>query len=206
MNLFGLWCINYVKRWVRDARYTLEGIVEKDEGYFTIESSQIGQNKGKRSHRSAGKRYVSVMPDSTTLEDSKTGKKSNQIRYFKAKVLQTHQSTEINKMIRQSVIKEDIVFTDISTSYVDIADYIELHFTEKSSKESTQETLNWVHIFISNANGNLLGNYHKVKEKYLQLYLDEFVYTLNKRYFENRLFEKVVRPISQDYDTSRRYS
>jgi hypothetical protein len=167
MNLFGLWCINYVKRWVRDARYTLEGIVEKDEGYFTIESSQIGQNKGKRSHRSAGKRYVSVMPDSTTLEDSKT---------------------------------------DISTSYVDIADYIELHFTEKSSKESTQETLNWVHIFISNANGNLLGNYHKVKEKYLQLYLDEFVYTLNKRYFENRLFEKVVWPISQDYDTSRRYS
>jgi hypothetical protein len=59
MNLFGLWCINYVKRWVRDARYTLEGIVEMDEGYFTIESSQIEQNKGKRSQRAAGKRNVS---------------------------------------------------------------------------------------------------------------------------------------------------
>ncbi len=30
---------------------------------------------------------------------------------------------------------------------VDIADYIEMHVTEKSSKESTEETLKWVCIY-----------------------------------------------------------
>ncbi len=68
-----------------------------------------------------------------------------------------------------------------------------MHVTEKSSEqESTEETLKWVHIAISNAKRNLLGNYHKIKGKYLQLYLDEFVYKLNRRYFEDRLFERVV--------------
>lgn len=32
----------------RDARYTLEGMIEFDEGYFTIKSSEIEQEKGIR--------------------------------------------------------------------------------------------------------------------------------------------------------------
>lgn len=67
-----------------------------------------------------------------------------------------------------------------------------MHITEKSSKEATKETLKWVHICITNAKRNLLGNYHKIKGKYLQLYLNEFVYKLNRRYFGERLFERVV--------------
>ncbi len=176
----------------RDARYTLEGMVEMDEGYFTVQSSEIEQNKGKRGRGAAGKRNVAVMAESTPLEHGKKEPTSNQVRYFKAKVLQTHLSKEINQIIKESIDPEAVVFTDKSTSYVDISDFIELHITEKSSKQSTEETLKWVHIFISNAKRNLLGNYHKIKGKYLQLYLDEFVYKLNRRYFEDRLFERVV--------------
>lgn len=29
----------------RDARYTLQGMIEFDEGYFTVESSEIEQEK-----------------------------------------------------------------------------------------------------------------------------------------------------------------
>ena len=67
-----------------------------------------------------------------------------------------------------------------------------MHVTEKSTKESTAESLRWVHIFISNDKRNLLGNYHKVKGKYLQLYLNEFVYKLNRRYFGEKLFDRIV--------------
>ncbi|WP_264857506.1 transposase, partial [Capnocytophaga catalasegens] len=45
---------------------------------------------------------------------------------------------------------------------------------------------------ISNAKRNLLCNYHKIKRKYLQLYLDEFVYKLNRRYFGEHLFDRLV--------------
>ncbi|MFT5336557.1 MAG: hypothetical protein ACJAY8_000769 [Sphingobacteriales bacterium] len=69
---------------------------------------------------------------------------------------------------------------------------MELPFTEKSTKETTKETLRWVHVFISNAKRTLLGNHHKVKHKYLQLYLNEFSYKLNRRYFGDKLIERVV--------------
>lgn len=184
----------------RDARYTLEGMIEFDEGYFTVESSKVEQNKAKRGRGAAGKRNVAVMAESTPLEDVNNGNKSNQVRYFKAKVLNTHLADEINQTIQAELDNKTIVFSDQSTSYVNIADFIELHVTEKSTKESTEETLKWVHIFISNAKRNLLGNYHKIKGKYLQLYLDEFVYKLNRRYFGDRLFERVVIANITGYD------
>ena len=176
----------------RDARYTLEGMIEMDEGYFTVESSEIEKSKGKRGRGAAGKSPVSVMAESTQLEDIETGEKSSQCRYFKAKVLESLQANEINDTIKESFDEKSIVFTDDSTSYVDISDYVEIHISEKSSDKLTKETLRWVHITISNAKRNFLGNYHKIKGKYLQLYLNEFVYKLNRRYFGEKLFDRLV--------------
>ena len=90
------------------------------------------------------------------------------------------------------------MFSDKSTSYVHIADLVETHIMEKSTKETTNETLKWVHIAISNAKRNLLGVYHKVKGKYLQLYLDEFCYKLNRRYFVERLFDRMVIAVANN--------
>ena len=176
----------------RDARYTLEGMIELDEGYFTVESSEIEQEKGIRGRGAVGKSNVAVMAESTVLKDIETGKKSNPCRYFKAKVLTDHTSEKINQTIQESISEKSILFTDKSTSYIDIADYVEIHITEKSNKETTVETLKWVHIAISNAKRNFLGNFHKIKGKYLQLYLNEFVYKLNRRYFEEKLFDRLV--------------
>ena len=176
----------------RDGRYTLEGMIEFDEAYFTVESSEIEQKKGIRGKGAVGKQNVAMMAESTLLEDIETGKKEKQVRFFKAKVLEGHDGEEINETIKESIGNQSIVFTDKSTSYVDIADFVELHITEKSNKETTKEILKWVHITISNAKRNLLGNYHKIKRKYLQLYLNEFIYKLNRRYFGDKLFERLV--------------
>ena len=176
----------------RDAKYTLEGMIEFDEAYFTVESSEIEQEKGIRGKGAVGKQNVAMMAESTPLEDIDSGKKEKQVRFFKAKVLDGHNGEEINETIKESIDNQSIVFTDKSASYVDIADFVELHIMEKSSKETTEETLKWVHIAISNAKRNLLGNYHKIKRKYLQLYLNEFIYKLNRRYFGDRLFERLI--------------
>jgi len=114
------------------------------------------------------------------------------VRYFKARVLDSHQSEGINGVVRDCMEDDAIVFSDKSTSYVDISDLVELHVTEKSDAKTTKETLKWVHIAISNAKRTLLGNYHKIKRKYLQLYLNEFIYKLNRRYFGDKLFDRLV--------------
>jgi transposase-like protein len=176
----------------RDARYTLEGMIELDEGYFTVASSELEQSKGIRGKGAVGKANTLIMAESVPLEDIETGKESKSCRYFKAKVLDSHSSQEINQTVQQAIDSESIVFSDKSSSYVDIADFVELHITEKSDKVTTKETLRWVHITIGNAKRNLLGNYHKIKRKYLQLYLNEFVYKLNRRYFGQRIFDRVI--------------
>lgn len=51
--------------------------------------------------------------------------------------------------------------------------------------------LKWVHIAISNTKRNFLGIYHKINGRYLQYYLDEFVYKLNRRNFKS-IFERLV--------------
>jgi hypothetical protein len=177
----------------RDDRYTLEGMIEMDEGYFTIEASQQAHETQKAGRGSKTKSNVMVMAESTVLEDIDTGKVERQCRYFKAKVLDDHRVEGTDQTLMDAIDGErTIVFTDKSTSYVNIADYVEIHVTEKSNEQTTKETLKWVHIAISNAKRNFTGTYHKIKKKYLQLYLNEFVYKLNRRYFGERIFDRLV--------------
>ena len=92
-----------------------------------------------------------IMVKSTPLEDPKANTKDRQCRYFKAKVLTDYKSDGVNDTVKGFLDKQSIIFTDKSTSYVDIADFIELHISGKSDKQTTKETLKWVHITISNA-------------------------------------------------------
>ncbi len=183
----------------RDKLYTLEGMVEFDEGYFSTETSEKDKQNLKRGRGSQKQTNVAVMAESTLLEDIDTGKKSKHCRYFKMKVLETHTSDEINEVIEDSFDEKCIVFSDKSTSYVNISDYVEVHVSEKSTRETTTKVLPWVHIIISNAKRTLLGIYHKIKGKYLQLYLDEFCYKLNRRYFGDRLFDRLTIAMADNH-------
>src|SRR5690606_12964565 len=79
----------------RDDRYTLEGMIEMDEGYFTVESSELEKSMAKRGRGAAGKQNVAIMAESTPLEDLERNKTTKHCRYFKAKVLESHSKDEI---------------------------------------------------------------------------------------------------------------
>ncbi len=174
----------------RDEKYILEGIVELDEGYFEIATSN--EKNLKRGRGSQSKRNVAVMAESTPLENLKTGKSSSHFRYAKMKVLNSHKSNEINDLAADSIEKNAVIITDKSTSYEDFSQLFETHLSFKSDKKTTKTTLKWVHITISNAKRNLLGVYHMIKIEYLQNYLNEFCYRLNRRYFGERLFDRMA--------------
>jgi len=181
----------------RDALYQLEGAIEFDEGYFEKATSK--KIKIKRGRGSKRQMNVAVMAESTPLENIETNTKSSQCRYFKMTVLNDHKAKTINKVIADNFDEKSIVFSDKSTSYVNISDYVETHMTEKSDKKVTETTLKWVHIAISNAKRTLLGVFHKIKGKYLQLYLNEFCYKLNRRYFTNRVFDRLTLAVAKSY-------
>ena len=105
----------------RDNLYKLDDMVEFDEGYFPTEISEKEKRNLKRGRGSQKQTNVAVMAESVPLEDIETGKTSKQCRYFKMKVLQNHLSNGVNTVVEESFNEKCIVFSDKSTSYVDIA-------------------------------------------------------------------------------------
>lgn len=178
----------------RDDRYGLEGMVEFDEGYFSVPVKK--GTKLKRGKGSQRKASVAVMAESTPLEDPKTKKKSSQCRYFKMKVLPSQEAKDINEVVEKDLNEQTIVFSDKATNFVDIAKYVEAHVTEYSDEHTNKTTLKWVHIAISNAKRMFLGIYHWFHGSRLQNYLNEFCYKLNRRYFGNRKFDRLATAIA----------
>lgn len=83
---------------------------------------------------------VAVMAESIPL----TNENGNNYRhpgYFKMKVLTSHLKSEINQVVQDNFDQASIVFSDKSTSYVNISNFVEAHLTQKSDKSTTKETL-----------------------------------------------------------------
>jgi hypothetical protein len=118
----------------KDNLYDLEDMIEFDEAYSAVVTKASNRQKLKRGRGSQKQSNVAVMTESVPLEDPNTGKRSKQCRYFKMRVLDTHKKEEVNTLIGDNFQDTSIVFSDKSTSYVDIGDYVEVHTTEKSSE------------------------------------------------------------------------
>lgn len=181
----------------RDGLYKLSDMIEFDEGHFIHQTNKTEKSKTKPGRGSTTHTNVAVMAESFPVEEMEDVEKGNQkvekqCRYFKMKVLEDFKSEEINQVVQSSIHPQSIVFTDNSTSYVDMEQFIETHITENSSPESSTSHLKWVHIIIANAKRTFAGVYHKMKRKYLQNYLDEFAYKLNRRFMFKKLFERTL--------------
>lgn len=174
----------------RDGRYLLQDIVEFDEAYMSVPAPR--DSVLKRGRGSQRKQNVAVMAESTPLEDIDSGRTESQCRYFKFKALNGQGAHEINRCVAQNIDKRAIILSDRSTSYTDLAHLVDAHVTFLSGRETVKTTLKWVHVAISNAKRTFLGIYHFMRQHYLQLYLDEFCYKLNRRFFGTQLFERLT--------------
>lgn len=176
----------------RDALYTLKDMIEFDEGYIGIATPGRVKDQLKRGKGSQRKAEVGVSAESIPLEDLDTGKTSRFCGYFKMEVLGKVDGNHIKQFIKKNTEGDIVLFTDKNTVYSQLEDIVETHFTVVSGKDSTNDTLRWVHKAISNLKRKLLGINHMITYKYLQNYLNEFVYKLNRRYFGDRLFDRLI--------------
>jgi hypothetical protein len=96
------------------------------------------------------------------------------------------------EFVKDSIEPKSVLFTNKNTAYVNLEKMVEKNIKVISSSESANGDLNWVHTAINNLKKNLLGIYHIVSEKHLRNYLNEFAYKLNRRYFGDKLFDRLV--------------
>lgn len=151
----------------RDDRYMLDGEIEIDEGFFTVDVEESDKDREK-------------------------GQKDRKVGHIKMKVVGNLGAATIDGKVKQFVSGESVIDSDDSTSYVNLKDIVKEHHPQVIPKKETGKVLPWVHIAISNAKRLLLDIHHAISPEHLQSYLNEFCYKFNRRYFGDRLFDRLL--------------
>ncbi len=182
---------------LRDQRYQLDKVVELDEGFFesvdTEKDKDKKDDKPKRGRGSQKQSKVLVMA-STIHPSRKSGKhqKPTSFRFVKMLVINDLRAKTIEGEVDKSIDSDSIVVSDNYPSYSKLKDHVWVHEVHKVSPKEAGNILPWVHTMISNAKRTLLGIHHMVSKKYIQDYLDEFCYKVNRRYFGENLFDRLL--------------
>ena len=175
----------------RDDLYLLKGMVEYDKAYVEKATKRMVQDRIKHGKESRKQAIVVVASGSTQLENPLSRKEGFYCGFFKLKVFVDVTRESLKEFIKESMDTKSVLFSYKNPAYVNLEKMVENLIKVKSYYESANGDLNWVHTAISNLKRNLLGIYHMVSEKHLQSYLNEFEYKLNRRYFGDKLFDRL---------------
>jgi hypothetical protein len=118
--------------------------------------------------------------------------------YWKLNVVNTtHETTQNDE--KESFEEKQLTFTSQGEIKDSIDPFIEAKSLCTNGQKANKNELFWKNIILNNAKKILHGIYHKIKGKYLQLYLDEFCFKLNRRYSGEALFERLTSALAKTY-------
>ena len=185
----------------RDDKYTLKGMIELDEGFFSTEVPLEKKcEKLKAGAGSQRKSKVLVIAESKDEEHPKKGQKLKSVKHIKMIVIPDAKAKTIDALAEKTIEKDSVITTDDSSSHVHFKDMFTEHKSQVIDPKDIGKVLPWVHIAIANSKTQLADMYHGVKPEFLQEYLNEFCYKFNRRYFGEDLFERLVM-IASSYRT-----
>lgn len=95
-------------------------------------------------------------------------------------------------IVKVQVYKSAELITDVSISYTRLIEYVKSHEAKVIDSKMVHVLLPWGHIAISNSKRLFLDVHHKIKNEYIQYYLNEFCYKLNRRYFGDNIFDRLL--------------
>jgi len=178
---------------LRDNKYEFEGVVELDDAFFKTHSDDEKDSKTKRGRGSQKQSTVLVMAKVEPKRGRpKTHKKSSAFRYVKMIVIPDSTAQTMNDVVSANTDSLSVIKSDGWRGFNKIKEVSSKHIQKVVTPKEASKILPWVHTMISNAKRNFLGINHKIKDDYLQNYLDEFCYKVNRRYFGQDLFERLM--------------
>ncbi len=182
----------------RDKKYKLRGDIEIDDSFFeTVDLTEPDpeqpfqeQKRGRGSNRQS---KVLVMVESTPNPKQENPNKKKRIMGFaKMVVMDDLAKNGINYEIQKSAENSSTVWSDAYPAFFSINSVVAKHIKEVIPSKQAHEKLPWVHATISNAKRQFLGVHHSIGKDYLQNYLNEFCYKLNRRTFKEDLFDRMI--------------
>jgi hypothetical protein len=178
----------------RDSRYKLRGDIEVDDSFFEIVDPETpNDDEQKRGRGSNRQKKVLVMVESTPNPKQFNPHKKKRIMGFVKMVTMDNLTTVgINYELQKSVASSSTIWSDAYPSFSQINQVVAKHIKEVTPSKEAHEKLPWVHAMISNAKRLFLGVHHSIGKEYLQNYLNEFCYKLNRRTFNDDMFDRMI--------------
>jgi hypothetical protein len=176
----------------RDARYQLAGLVEMDESFF----GPPGQKRGRGSERK-----ITVLCAVSRYRDQKGRERPG---FAHMRVVENASAASIEGFLerlgcgpRTSEGRQmlEAIRTDGWRSYGRVAQDKGLTHCKVVLRDpkAAGRLLPWIHRVISNAKAVIRGVHRGVSEKHLPAYLSEICYRFNRRFWENELFDRLVK-------------
>jgi len=177
----------------RDNQYLLKETIEVDEGFFeTVVPEEQKDEPRKRGRGSQKQTMAMVFAESERVKIPKKNRPSRACKYFKMVVIQSFDKQTAKNTINKHIEKNTTMITDGYKTYKALEKEFENMITQKTPSNQAHIKLPWVHIAIGNAKKVLQGIFHKVNPEFLQNYLDEFCYKLNRSYFGLNIFDRTL--------------
>ena len=154
---------------VREGREQIFGRIEVDEAY--IGGVEVGGKRGR-----GGEKKTPII-----VAVERIGNATGRIRI---EAISDCSSKSLLPFITKHIESGSEIITDGWKGYSDLEEKSYIHSTifGKSEELKSSSTLKGVHLVISLFKRFILGTYHdRVESKYLQKYLDEFVFRYNRR-------------------------
>ena len=161
----------------RDGAYMLGGIVELDDSCFG------GPKPGRKPGR--GTEKTEVLIGVSLDENGRAG-------FAKMRVVEDVKSETLAVFADETIAEGAKISSDALSSYIKA--FKDGTFTHEPKKfDKNDEThLKWLHTIVSNTKSFIAGTYHGLDVKHFQSYLNEFCYRLNRRFFPNELFDRLL--------------
>ena len=106
-------------------------------------------------------------------------------QFAKLSIINDVKANTVVTKIQENVKEESTIKTDGYRSYNSLS-------SKGFNHQTVDYIMKWVHIVISNAKTFVLGTYHGACKEHLQMYLDEFSYRFNRRFWEGQLFNRLL--------------
>lgn len=188
----------------RNRDYTLEGEIEVDETMMSVMDLSSDANKEmelqkdldgkppqKKTGRGAAKAKILVMASYNYYFDRK-GRKRKGLAYASMEVLDNFKSEEIGDVMKGHVDVKSKIFTDAFSSYKPLKEKYEHLQQDVASGIKAVEKLPIVHRLMANMKNSITRIHHSVSQLFLQNYLDEFCFKLNRSKFFDKMFQRVA--------------
>lgn len=180
----------------RDDKYTLDGYVEMDEGFFEGHRKKVivkGVSQPGLELDRQVKAIVAVSTKPVDQTDQTKHKPKTRAGFIKMNVVSSLSIKEVTCEAQKILQKSATVITDGRRCYNNLKEICTKH-ESIIIKDKTQvaSVFPWVHTAISNAKKKIQGLHHQVKDEYMQNYLNEFCYKFNRRYFGQGLYDRIL--------------